>query len=329
MSRRTNLALLSALLVAFATGWMSFGAGTWWGRPVVLAHGVVGLVVVALAPWKSMIARRGLGKKRKGKTYSLLLTVLVVTSLVAGIAHSLGGWSSVAGLTMMQLHVGAALLAVPLVIVHLVRRPTPPRRADLSRRNLLRALSVTGGGALIYAGLAGVARALELPGDGRRFTGSHEVGSHRPDLMPVTQWLSDKVPVVTADHLLIRTPEAERTVPLDELGGEPLRATLDCTGGWYAHQDWTGVPLQRLLAGAEGRSILVRSVTGYRRRFPMRDLEHLFLATGVEGAALSAGHGHPVRLVAPGRRGFWWVKWVDLIEVDYRPWWLQLPFPAQ
>jgi DMSO/TMAO reductase YedYZ molybdopterin-dependent catalytic subunit len=36
-----------------------------------------------------------------------------------------------------------------------------------------------------------------------------------------------------------------------------------------------------------------------------------------------------VRLVAPGRRGFWWVKWVRRIEVVDEPWWLQSPFPLQ
>jgi len=73
----------------------------------------------------------------------------------------------------------------------------------------------------------------------------------------------------------------------------------------------------------------VHSQTGYARRFPIRDLDSLLLATEVEGSPLSAGHGFPARLVAPGRRGFWWVKWVDLIEVDDRPWWIQLPFPME
>jgi len=32
-----------------------------------------------------------------------------------------------------------------------------------------------------------------------------------------------------------------------------------------------------------------------------------------------AGHGAPVRLVAPGRRGFIWVKWVTRIELHDEP----------
>ncbi|MDT5134639.1 MAG: hypothetical protein QOE41_3950, partial [Mycobacterium sp.] len=35
------------------------------------------------------------------------------------------------------------------------------------------------------------------------------------------------------------------------------------------------------------------------------------------------------RIVAPGRRGFWWVKWVASVEVVDEPWWWQPPFPLQ
>jgi DMSO/TMAO reductase YedYZ molybdopterin-dependent catalytic subunit len=117
--------------------------------------------------------------------------------------------------------------------------------------------------------------------------------------------------------------------------GDRVRAALDCTGGWYAVQDWEGVRLDRLLAAVLGPglpddgSVDVVSRTGYRRRLPMRDAPSLLLATSVAGRPLSAGHGAPVRLVAPGRRGFWWVKWVARIEVVEAPWWLQSPFPLQ
>jgi DMSO/TMAO reductase YedYZ molybdopterin-dependent catalytic subunit len=45
------------------------------------------------------------------------------------------------------------------------------------------------------------------------------------------------------------------------------------------------------------------------------------------GTLVEEAFGFPARLVAPGRRGFWWVKWVVSVEVDPAPWWRQPPFP--
>ena len=89
------------------------------------------------------------------------------------------------------------------------------------------------------------------------------------------------------------------------------------------------VRLDHLLGAAldGAASIEVRSVTGYARRFPAADASRLWLATTVGGEPLSPGHGSPARLVAPGRRGFWWVKWVTSVAPSDRPWWLQSPFP--
>jgi DMSO/TMAO reductase YedYZ molybdopterin-dependent catalytic subunit len=52
------------------------------------------------------------------------------------------------------------------------------------------------------------------------------------------------------------------------------------------------------------------------------------LASRVGGQPLAAGHGAPIRLVAPGRRGFWWVTWVARVEGGCTPWWWQWPFPV-
>lgn len=101
---------------------------------------------------------------------------------------------------------------------------------------------------------------------------------------------------------------------------DAVRALLDCTSGWYTVQRWEGVRVGDLLAaagGPTGDAAWVRfvSVTGYRWSLPLAEAEDALLATRVGGERLTHGHGAPVRLVAPGRRGFQWVKWVTRVEV--------------
>jgi DMSO/TMAO reductase YedYZ molybdopterin-dependent catalytic subunit len=126
--------------------------------------------------------------------------------------------------------------------------------------------------------------------------------------MPVTQWLDDADPGIDADgwRLEVLTPDGTRPFTYDEIQvyDDRVRATLDCTGGWFSTQDWSGVRLDRLLEGVEdARSVVVTSATGYARRFPIDDANSLVLATRFGGEPLSAGHGF-ARLVAPGGRGF-------------------------
>lgn len=333
--RRTNLALLALLAVALATGGLAFAAGTRWGRAAVVVHAIAGFGVVVLAPWKSSISRRGLQRRGPGRAWpSLFLAALVVVVVLSGVLHSAGARHLAPGVTAMQVHVGAALAAVPFAVWHVAARRVRPRAADVSRRSLLRAGTVAAGAGVVYVGMEAALQVAGLRGGDRRFTGSHEEGSDRPSAMPVTQWLFDAVPTIDGAgwRLSVTAGGTRRSWSYAEVAAfeDRRRATLDCTGGWYATQSWEGVSLDRLLPpGLLGRSIVARSATGYARRFPLGDAPHLLLATRVGGAALSAGHGFPARLVAPGRRGFWWVKWVDAIEVDDVPWWWQPPLPLR
>ena len=78
--RRTNLALLIMLVVALATGGLAFAAGTGWGRPVVVAHGLAGLAVLVLAPWKSVVVRRGLARRSGAGRWSATGTATATCS---------------------------------------------------------------------------------------------------------------------------------------------------------------------------------------------------------------------------------------------------------
>jgi DMSO/TMAO reductase YedYZ molybdopterin-dependent catalytic subunit len=106
---------------------------------------------------------------------------------------------------------------------------------------------------------------------------------------------------------------------LTQMPTSNLVATLDCTGGWYSEQRWQGIRVGDLLAQAEvqegARYVRFRSATGYRWSLPLEEATEALLATGVTDRPLAHGNGAPLRLVAPGRRGFQWVKWVVAVEV--------------
>jgi DMSO/TMAO reductase YedYZ molybdopterin-dependent catalytic subunit len=331
--RSTNLALLLLLVLALASGVSAFAAGAPGpARVTAVAHGVVGLAVVGLVPWKSVVARRGWRRHRPGRGLGLVLATAVGVVLASGLAHSQAGVRQVVFLSPMQLHVGAAVVVLAVLLAHLKVHPTRPRRTDVTRRAVLGGLGLAASAGAVYAALEGVAVVLRLPGASRRQTGSYQLGSDTPTAMPVTQWFTDTVPSLDASAWRVRLSAGNASLeisPADLAGVDSVRATLDCTNGWYAEQTWAGTRLDRLLPASPRGSIVVTSVTGYRRRLPAPDASRLLLATHVAGAPLSAGHGAPVRLVAPGRRGFWWVKWVAAVELSDEPWWLQSPFPLQ
>ena len=329
LGARTNLALLGLLGLAFVTGWLAFGYGTAPARWSLVLHAIGGVAILLLLPWKSIVARRGVRRARPGRWASIALAALVLVSLAAGFAHSTGLLVYVGPLTAMDFHVGAALVAIPFAAWHVAARPIRLRTTDLSRRNFVRGAAVLAVAAVAYGGTEVVARAAGLPGAARRFTGSYEAGSFEPELMPVSSWMFDAVPRLPVQDWHLRV--ARRAIGYDELASfdDRVTATLDCTGGFYSTQAWEGVRLDRLLGGAEGSSIRVVSSTGYSRRFPLEQAKALFLATRFGGRELDADHGFPARLVAPDRRGFWWVKWVVAVEVDDLPAWWQSPFPTQ
>lgn len=330
--RVTNLTLLGVLVLAFATGIGAVANGSATGRWVVVAHGIAAMAVLLLVPWKSRVVRRGLRRARRTRWLSLLLASLAVAAVLAGIGYTTGLVRTIGGVLGMWLHIAAALALLPLVIWHVLARRARPRHADLSRRTVLRAGLFTAAAAGLYVAQTGAVNLAGLPGAGRRFTGSYNAGSFDTDAMPSYTWLDDTTPAIDPDRwrLVVDDGGARRELTLRELStfDARLRATLDCTSGWYAEQDWVGVPVRALLPHlGQARSLLVHSTTGYGIRFPVGDLDHLLLATTVNGSPLRPGHGFPLRLVAPGRRGFWWVKWVDRIELSTTPWWWQPPFP--
>jgi hypothetical protein len=308
VARRTNLTLLAALLLAFATGVLALWVGEGKAWAVTWAHGAAGFAVLLLIRWKAPVVRRGLRRARPDQPAAILTAAIAIAMIVTGIAHSLG-MADIGPVTVLGLHLALAISLVPLVLMHVINRPQRPRRGDLTRAGFLR-----------LAGIAVLAVAVKAAfestvGASRASTGSLRVGRPVP-----TSWLNDSTPDV---------PASEWESRMAGLPRHSVTASLDCTSGWYSVNRWSGVAVADLLGALpEGtRSILVSSHTGYSRRFDVADLPALLLATELDGRPLPSGNGGPARLVVPGRRGFWWVKWVSSVQPSGRPPWWQLPFP--
>ncbi|HET9779424.1 MAG TPA: molybdopterin-dependent oxidoreductase [Propionibacteriaceae bacterium] len=324
--RRTNVALLVVLIGAALTGILAFAAGTPIpARLATVVHGLLGLAVVLLVPWKTVIVRRASALRLA----SLALVALIAVCIASGLVEVFGGYGVLWRLSPMQVHVGSAVLAAPLLAWHLVRhRRQRLRRRDLSRRTLLRTGVLAVGVAATYGTLEGIGRLAGAASASRIATGSHYLS---PDTVPATMWLFDQVPALPADYR-IHVAGNELTVADLASRSTTLAARLDCTSGWYSDAEWTAVSLDELLSAeqvAAAASIEVVSMTGYRRRFPADEVGSLWLATAYQGVPLRPAYGAPVRLVAPQRRGFWWVKWVASVELSDQPAWSQSPFPLQ
>ncbi len=344
-ARAVNVAILLLLLIELATGLGSFLVGEPDGRWLFWLHRAGGLALVVLLLWKAGIAARSY--RRRGATVGTGLStvsgLLFLGSLATGLLWAtvelpwvpvpvLGSW------TVLSLHVALSLVLIPLFVVHLGLRWPRPDRADLvGRRAVLRMLGLLAAG-FVFWRIQEALGALVGP-YGRRFTGSREEASFAGNLHPFTNWLSDPIPQVDSRLWRLRVRgevERESTFSYEEvlaLGGAVRQATLDCTGGWYTVQRWRGVPVDVLLEEIKikdgARSLVFRSATGYSRRFSLEEAGGLLLATHVGDEELSAEHGFPLRLVAPGYRGYGWVKWISEVEVSRDPGWLEPPLPLQ
>ena len=321
------LALL--IVVQLTTGLLTLRSGQPATAPLFWLHGLVGGALLVASVEK---LRRSVGPAiRAGRWRNLLLgallALLVASALAGGFAWVASGriWS-IGPWTILTLHVWAALGILPIVIFHLLPRRwrlLRPRSMGrpMSRRTFLAVAGMTALGALAWSSV----NLLERLGGGarRRFTGSRWL----PDggIPPPTTFYGEGTPAVDVDRWRMRvTGRVSAPLELDlaglvELGVEELEAVLDCTSGWVMRTGWRGTPLTAVLgaagADADATFVKVHSVTGWMVPLERSELAGALLATHVAGAPLRAGNGAPLRLVAPGRRGLDWVKWVAEVEV--------------
>lgn len=326
-AQQVNLWLAIASGGTVFTGLVSWGVGTRWSQLWTLTHAVLGVMVLVLAPAKARgSVTTGLRRRRTTRWLSVLFGFLVLGAVTLGFVHTSGLWTGVGYWSPLWTHQLLAFASVPLLVWHVMARQRP-RLVDVDRRMLLRGGAAVGVAAIVVGGYETGLRLAGAKGGDRRFTGSFEVGSGDPSKLPTVSWINDRAPAIDPENWPLMIAGQPLVIADLAARSEPLEAIIDCTGGWWSSQLWDVVPISDLLPNTT-RSFKVRSATGYSVHFPMAAAHDVYVAVGYQGEPLRVGHGAPLRIVAPGRRGPWWVKWVTEIEPTDRPWWLQSPFPT-
>ena len=335
-----NILIGVALTVSVVTGFLTLTSNP---SPFLGdIHAAASLAVVAVFWWKAWNIVGGLQQWRRRPTttlVSVLLAMVLIGVVFSGVYWSNVGPFNFLGLSGMTWHGVLAIPAVFLVFGHFLGRTYSARpRYWAERRTFLRTIAAALGGLALWRIGEAAAPLLNLQAADRRFTGSYNVGDFTGNDFPRVIWLSDSAPTLDESAWRLRLEgHVARPVELDYEGAldyrDELVATIDCTGGWHSTQEWRGVRLGRLFDRAglsdEAASVTVRSATGYWRRFSLEEAQAYLLATHVSGERLSRGHGFPVRLVAPDKRGYDWVKWVTQIHVNDTSKWWQPPLPLQ
>ncbi|MFO7926340.1 MAG: molybdopterin-dependent oxidoreductase [Halobacteriota archaeon] len=330
-ARAVDWSILVVVLFSTASGLYSFTVGRpdGFGWLWVWSHRGVGVVLVPLLAFKIARVRQRLtdpDRWRRSTVLSIATLLVASATLATGIAWGVVGLVWIAVWPLLAVHVGLGLLLVPLILAHMNTRFRLPRRRDVAdRRIALKYFGLLAAGALAVRLSDAATRIAGAPGADRRFTGSKPSEGEGNGSFPVTMWVADDPDPIDPDRYGLRIRglvDAPIELSYADLVDDPAtteEALLDCTSGWYTVQSWSGIRVGDLLdsVGTDGSAAYVRfvSVTGYRWSLPVEEARDALLATHVGGERLAHGHGAPVRLVAPGRRGFQWVKWITRIDV--------------
>jgi DMSO/TMAO reductase YedYZ molybdopterin-dependent catalytic subunit len=328
--RLVDWSIFTAVVLAASSGVLSFlGVRPVW-VPVFWFHRAVGLSLIVLLAFKLSRVRYRLTDTRQWQASTALSVATAIAAfgtIGTGIIWVFGYVPDLPLIQFLTVHVAFGLVLLVLMVAHQRTRFRPPRRVDFDRRRTTMQYSVLlVAGAVTYRLQETVNTVLDTPGADRRLTGSREKAGSGNGSFPPTSWVADDPDPVDPEsyRLWVRgAVDSPAELSYDDIDPDTeTEALLDCTSGWYTEQEWRGISVGALLDEVEptGDATHVRfvSVTGYRWSLPIEEARDALLATHVGGEQLSHGHGAPLRLVAPGRRGFQWVKWVERVDVRTR-----------
>jgi DMSO/TMAO reductase YedYZ molybdopterin-dependent catalytic subunit len=334
--RLTDWNLALATLLALLTGLVSLISGSPQEWVVFALHAVAGLWIGLLLwgklrrVWPRIIHP---GRWDRRTAYGLLTLLFVGGTLGSGIWWVEGGNWDFADFNLLNWHILLGMILALALLLHMFVRAKRLRKRDLAgRRRLLHVGALFAGSTGLWPLQQMGTRALALPGASERFTGSRESMSYAGNAFPTSSWVADHPRPLDSQTWSLVLGGAIRTsyeLSYDELAAtsDMLEATLDCTGGFYSTHHWRGVRVGSLFSAGtlqtDARFLSFISLTGYRWSLPLEEACSALLATHIDDEPLSHEHGFPLRLVAPGRRGFEWVKWIVRIDV------LTAPDPGQ
>jgi DMSO/TMAO reductase YedYZ molybdopterin-dependent catalytic subunit len=98
--------------------------------------------------------------------------------------------------------------------------------------------------------------------------------------------------------------------------------TLNCVEGWSVTILWDGIRVRDLLdeAGLDPGAKTVRfyASDGYTTMFPLSYIleNNVMIAYAMNNVTLPPERGYPFQLVAEGKWGYKWIKWITRIEVS-------------
>lgn len=330
--RLTDWSIALAAVLAFTLGIISLVSGLPQEWFIFALHGIAGLWLLLLLwgklrrVWPRLIYPRRWDRRT---FFGLLALLLVTLALVSGIFWVAGGDLYVVGFNVLNWHILLGFVVTAAIVIHMFARAKRLRKRDVvGRRRVLLFGALLLSSVAIWPTQQLAEGVLKFPGARRRFTGSYESSSYAGNAFPTSSWVADAprpIDVQTWRLSLSGAVTTPHDFPYNELvaAQDKEEATLDCTGGFFSTQRWRGIRVGHLLDHADlhknARYVSFISVTSYRWSLPIEEARTALLATHIDEEPLSHEHGFPLRLVAPGHRGFEWVKWITRIEVLTAP----------